>query len=98
MRAIAWNGTAEEFWAAIDKVRAGTDVEGDQAVLLDVIQEAMWAAELRKVLGELMAAADDHYGNSDSRTTPIEMCNRLEEALVAAEQVLGTQAMKDVGE
>ena len=45
MRPVAWNGTAEEFWAAIEKVRAGTDVEGDQAVLLDVIQEAMRARD-----------------------------------------------------
>ena len=46
----AWNGEANEFWSAIAKVRAGTDVEGDNAVLVGVIQLVLQAALLRELV------------------------------------------------
>ena len=43
----AWDGTAAEFMTALERVRAGTDTEGDNAVLAEVLAFATSALGMR---------------------------------------------------
>jgi G:T/U-mismatch repair DNA glycosylase len=38
---LAWDGTAAEFWRAVEAVRRNEDIESDAAVLGDVLGEAL---------------------------------------------------------
>lgn len=69
MKRLAWDGTAAEFWATIERVRANSDVEGDVAVLCDVIAAACeteqvkaerdrWAARVRLLEARLEAVRE----------------------------------------
>ena len=40
MKTTAWDGTAEEFWKAVRATRDNADVEGDAAVLSEVLEIA----------------------------------------------------------
>lgn len=37
---IAWDGTIEEFWKAVEAIRLGQDIESDHAVLCEVLHFA----------------------------------------------------------
>lgn len=37
---IAWDGTSENFWDAVEKIRQNKDIESDHAVLCDVLAQA----------------------------------------------------------
>lgn len=97
-RPCAWSGDPVEFWSAISRVRANTDVESDQAVLLDVIQEAMQAARLRDLL--VAAEIDARQLGSDlelSAGQAFAWADRLKEAINASQKAAddGTE-MPDV--
>lgn len=49
----AWDGTAESFWTAVGRSRRGEDVEGDVALLSDVLRVAMAALETMERLQKM---------------------------------------------
>lgn len=58
----AWDGTAREFWDAVGKHRAEEEIEGDAAVLAEVLALATNAhsleLRLKAVLSRLAAVRD----------------------------------------
>lgn len=53
---IIWDGRPETFWTAVAKIRLGTDIESDHAVLSEVLDIAMKREKLIDGVQEALAA------------------------------------------
>lgn len=68
MKPQAWNGTAGDFMTALERVRAGTDTEGDNAVLAEVLAFATNALGMREHIDSVAQAFEKHAAGLETRT------------------------------